>query len=447
MNSQPAPQTGEVTEASLLQHLNRYVHGHTVAKRKLAAAWSWNQRRWRYIRAGIAADTLPPKVNCLLVGNTGQGKSLIVRTTADHCRVPFFTTSATGYTSAGFQGLNVEDMVTGLFMAAKGNHELASRGLIFIDEIDKLRRRNLSCGDVGAEAVQQALLAIVEGSSVLVGPEPNRKAAGHRRDHVHRRGRLCRHGTGPRRQSSSSRQGANQVWPDPGTCRSVPGAGTTHGPSASDFRALLVECDSSPLKRLQNLYRIEGLELKADERWLDEVVAHALQMDTGVRGLNEIVLDRCLELISGIDDQKKSGQKTTLLHGGQENKEVTPPPVKRPCRKPTSVDPPPPPSPPKTPATESGPNTTTADGETAVAPAVETPVNVWSNREAVMGLLRNRRVITVLVAALVGIAACTLVRNHGSSRLEYLEAKPEVRSPEKQNRRQPVIPELAEPAP
>src|SRR5262249_16732864 len=135
MNAQPGAQAGSLSEALLLSHLEKHVYGHALAKKKLATVLTWNQRRSRYLRSGVSPVSLPQKLNCLFLGPTGQGKTLIVRTAAAQCGVPFFGTSATSYSSVGYVGLNVEDMVGGLLGVAHGNTDLASRGIIFIDEI------------------------------------------------------------------------------------------------------------------------------------------------------------------------------------------------------------------------------------------------------------------------------------------------------------------------
>ena len=160
----------------IFEHLDRYVIGQERAKRTLAIAAYNHRRRLEYReRAGAERDAgLLKKSNILLVGPTGSGKTHLARHLAAVLDVPFAVVDATEYTEAGYYGRDVEQMVTELLLAADQDEQACARGIIFVDEIDKLGSRsqtmkNGSGGrDIGGEGVQQALLKLLEGRDVFV---------------------------------------------------------------------------------------------------------------------------------------------------------------------------------------------------------------------------------------------------------------------------------------
>jgi ATP-dependent Clp protease ATP-binding subunit ClpX len=160
------------TPRDIYDHLDRYVIGQERAKRTVAiAAYNHLKRLGQKTPAG---QRLIKKSNILLLGPTGSGKTHIARTLADMLEVPFVVADATEYTEAGYHGKDVEVMVGELLHKADQNVELAQRGIIFIDEIDKIARRSQAARtgagtrDIGGEGVQQALLKILEGREIFV---------------------------------------------------------------------------------------------------------------------------------------------------------------------------------------------------------------------------------------------------------------------------------------
>src|SRR6185295_476675 len=144
-----------IDPAKLLEHLNREVYGQRWAKEKLTDALAWNQERLRLIRSGVPASDLPAKANVLLIGPTGCGKTFLTSTAAKFCELPYYSTSATDYSSPGYTGRNLDSILAGLIEAAGGSVFAAERGIIFIDEVDKIRRRNFGGqDDVGGESIQ-----------------------------------------------------------------------------------------------------------------------------------------------------------------------------------------------------------------------------------------------------------------------------------------------------
>jgi ATP-dependent Clp protease ATP-binding subunit ClpX len=155
-------------------HLDQYVIGQDRAKQVLAVAVVNHYKRI----SNLEAETEIEKCNILMLGPTGSGKTLLARSVARYLDVPFVIADATSLTEAGYVGDDVESLISRLFAAAGGDVAKTQRGIVFIDEIDKISRRSESQSitrDVSGEGVQQALLKLVEGTKCRVTPTGNRK--------------------------------------------------------------------------------------------------------------------------------------------------------------------------------------------------------------------------------------------------------------------------------
>ena len=170
-----APRTEELrvfTPRQIYQHLDQYVIGQTAAKRAVATAAHQHMKRIEQRRLG--RSTLLRKSNLLLMGPTGSGKTHIARKLAEFLDVPFTVVDATEYTEAGYYGKDVEVMVAELLLKSGHSIDATQRGIIFIDEVDKIARRTGSARtgagsrDIGGEGVQQALLKLLEGREIFV---------------------------------------------------------------------------------------------------------------------------------------------------------------------------------------------------------------------------------------------------------------------------------------
>ncbi|MEQ1565740.1 MAG: ATP-dependent Clp protease ATP-binding subunit ClpX [Myxococcota bacterium] len=181
-NSQQKPvswgSSGVPAPAKIKSYLDQYVVGQDTAKRKIAVAVYNHYKRLEANAQPGERDVEVQKSNVLLIGPTGTGKTLIARTLAKFLDVPFVIADATTLTEAGYVGEDVENIVLNLYQAANNNLERTQRGIVYIDEIDKLSKKAFTSSvsrDVSGEGVQQALLKILEGTLANIQVRGNKR--------------------------------------------------------------------------------------------------------------------------------------------------------------------------------------------------------------------------------------------------------------------------------
>lgn len=317
MTSTKAGERPLPTPAQMIAHLDRYVRGQARAKQDIAVA-IYNHYLSQAYRERKGVDL--GRHHILLIGPTGVGKTHIVKTLAEFLDVPTGFASAAGLVEAGYKGNSVDTIVRSLLERAGGDPRKAEKGIIFIDEVDKIRRGETGGRDVSGEGVQNALLTLLDGRQTK-GMEGWEHAA----VDTGRMLFICtgafvdlekiiarRIGTGKSTIGFVSRQNeAVESISDRSTYTTLCQAQTSdlvefgmipefigrfatvsvlHDLSQDDLRHIASnQVEGSPLQKQQLLARIHGIELKLDDDALDAIAAEAARLRTGARGLHRLI--------------------------------------------------------------------------------------------------------------------------------------------------------------
>jgi len=319
----PSPQ--EITE-----YLDQYVVGQKRAKKILSVAVYNHYKRVEHSSSGDESVELQ-KSNVMLVGPTGTGKTLLAQTLARMLDVPFTMADATTLTEAGYVGEDVENIIASLLVAADNDVERAQRGIIYIDEIDKIARKGESPSmtrDVSGEGVQQALLKIIEGTRANVSPRGSKKYGQSEMIAVDTKDILVILGgsftgieesiqrrTGKQglgfgadvEKSESKRLGEllRELEPEdltkygliPEFVGRVPVIATLDDLDANDLKRILVEPKNALLRQYQKLFALESVELEFDDEAIAAVAQEGIDGKSGARGLRTILETAMLDIM------------------------------------------------------------------------------------------------------------------------------------------------------
>jgi ATP-dependent Clp protease ATP-binding subunit ClpX len=325
--------------ADIKKHLDEYVIGQEQAKKVLSVA-IYNHYK-RLLNYQGDDDTEIEKSNVLMVGETGTGKTLLVRTLAKILKVPFCIADATVLTEAGYVGEDVESVISRLYQASDYDVDATQRGIVYIDEIDKIARKgdNPSISrDVSGEGVQQGLLKLLEGTIANIAPEGGRKHPDQKFVKIDTKNilficggafsgidkiiakRLNTNAIGfnSAQQSNASLELIEQVAPSdlrsfgliPEIIGRMPMITFLQPLDREALKNILIKPKNALIKQYVKLMEIEGIKLHFDKKAIELIVSKAVEFKLGARGLRTICEKLMLDVM--YESPSKSDKEVTI---------------------------------------------------------------------------------------------------------------------------------------